>query len=80
MSSQPVTAPVPISPVLPPVLRPAGSPSGSPSHTTSHRPPAPPRRRKGLLLATTLMQLTGPLWTAIALQKVAREAEPGKPR
>ena len=35
---------------------------------------------QALLLATTLMQLTGPLWTAIALQKVAREAEPGKPR
>jgi Kef-type K+ transport system membrane component KefB len=30
---------------------------------------------QALLLATTLMQLTGPLWTSIALQKVARETD-----
>jgi Kef-type K+ transport system membrane component KefB len=30
---------------------------------------------QALLLATTLMQLTGPLWTSLALQKIAREAD-----
>ncbi len=30
---------------------------------------------QALLAATTLMQLTGPLWTTIALKQVAREAE-----
>jgi len=30
---------------------------------------------QGLLLATTLMQLTGPLWTTFALKQMAREAD-----
>lgn len=31
---------------------------------------------QALLAASTLMQLTGPLWTTLALRQVAREAEP----
>jgi Kef-type K+ transport system membrane component KefB len=31
---------------------------------------------QALLIATTLMQLTGPLWTKLALQQVARETSP----
>jgi Kef-type K+ transport system membrane component KefB len=30
---------------------------------------------QAVLLATTLMQLTGPLWTTVALQQVVRETE-----
>jgi hypothetical protein len=31
---------------------------------------------QALLLATTLMQLTGPIWTQLALRRVARESNP----
>jgi hypothetical protein len=30
---------------------------------------------QAVLLATSLMQITGPLWTTLALRQVAREAD-----
>ena len=30
-----------------------------------------------MLLAITLMQLSGPVWTQLALQRIAREVQPG---
>jgi Kef-type K+ transport system membrane component KefB len=42
---------------------------------TSQLPGIDPLVLQALLLATTLMQLTGPLWTQVALQHVARETQ-----
>jgi Kef-type K+ transport system membrane component KefB len=42
---------------------------------TSQFPSADKSVMQALLAATTLMQLTGPLWTALALKQMAREAD-----